>query len=224
MIKKLNLKENEKIVKIVRCYSITYFFPILITLFLIAAPFFFLFLLFSLGVLGMIIFLFVLFTGIIYGVREFVLWYFNVFVITNQRVIDIDQRGCFDRIVSEAPFEKIQDISYRIKGVFQTLFHYGNIQIQTAGTALKLEFKNIYQPEKIQELITYLINQDQKLKSQSTSAVVGEKIEKITDNDFEFFKKKIADLDENQLAELDKEIREKMRNKMVKLIQDGSEL
>ncbi len=225
VIKKLNLKENERIVKIVRCYPLTYFFPILATFILIATPFFFLFLFFSWGLIGLVIFLGLIFLGIIYGAREFVLWYFNVFVITNQRIVDIDQRGFFDRIVSEAPFEKIQDISYRIKGIFQTLFHYGNIQIQTAGTALRLELKNIYQPEKVQELITYLIKQDQKLKSQSADSIIsGERVDKIPLNDFEFLKKKIVGLDGNQLAELDKKIKEEMRGKMIKSIQNEEEL
>ena len=123
LLRKLNFKENEEIIKIVRRYPLTCTFPILITLILVAGSFFFLSLFFSWGPIGVALFLTILLLGIIYGTREFVLWYFNAFIITNQRVIDIDQRGFFDRIVSEAPYEKIQDVSYRVKGIFQTLFH-----------------------------------------------------------------------------------------------------
>lgn len=223
LLRKLNFKENEEIIKIVRRYPLTCTFSILITLILVAGVFFFLSLFFSWGPIGVALFLAILLLGIIYGTREFVLWYFNAFIITNQRVIDVDQRGFFDRIVSEAPYEKIQDVSYRVKGIFQTLFHYGNIQVQTAGTALRLELKNIYQPGKIQELITYLAKKDQIKRDQELQKNVSvnpEGVEKVAGSDFELLKTKLNHLNGDQLAELDKKIKEEMRDKMVRSLQD----
>lgn len=217
LIKRLVFKENESIVKIVRQYPLAHIFSILATLILISGPFFFLFLLFSWGLIGIVIFLFILLLGIIYGIREFILWYFNAFIITNQRVIDIDQRGLFDRIVSEAPYSQIQDISYRIKGIFKTIFHYGNIQIQTAGTTVKLELQNIYQPEKIQELITHLMRQNQNIDRQFKPQNEQNSEKELPRNDFEFIKGKIESLSEEQLVELNEKVKGEMKKRMFRL-------
>jgi uncharacterized membrane protein YdbT with pleckstrin-like domain len=223
LLRKLNFKENEEVIKIVRRYLLTCTFSILITLVLVSGSFFFLSLFFSWGPIGVALFSAILLLGIIYGTREFVLWYFNAFIITNQRVIDIDQRGFFDRIVSEAPYEKIQDVSYRVKGIFQTLFHYGNIQIQTAGMTMRLELKNIRQPGKINELITYLAKKDQTKREQELQKNVSSNsggVEKVAGSDFEILKAKLNNLDGDQLSELDKKIKEEMRDKMVRSLQD----
>jgi uncharacterized membrane protein YdbT with pleckstrin-like domain len=212
IIKNLNLKEDEEVIEIVHQYLLTYWPSIFLVMFLILAPFFFLFPLFSLGFWGIVIFLFSLIVGIIYGLRKFIIWYFNVFVITNQRIIDIDQRGFFDRIVSEAPYEKIQDVSYRIKGLIKTLFHYGNIQIQTAGSQVCLELKDIKEPEKIQALIAMYQNERKKK--------ITENLQNVNENDFENVKNKISQLSFSQLRELNEKIKEEMRNKTVKFLSE----
>lgn len=151
---KKNLKENEELVVIVRKYPLVFLGPIMITAIFIIAPFFFLYPLFHAGWWGIALFFLFLVFGIIYGIRQFIIYSFNVFVITNKRIIDIDQRGLFDRVFSESSYDKIQDISFRIKGVLQTFFHYGSVIIQTASSDANLELEGIKDPAKIQEIIS----------------------------------------------------------------------
>jgi uncharacterized membrane protein YdbT with pleckstrin-like domain len=148
------LKDDEQLIRVVRSFPLAYFWPIIIGIIFIVLPFFLIIPLFKLEILGMIIFGLLLLVGLILLIRSFILIYFNSFIITNQRVIDWDQRGLFDRVISEADYDKIQDISFRIKGMLGTMLSYGTIQIQTAGTAPVLELKFVRQPQKIQSLIT----------------------------------------------------------------------
>lgn len=154
-----NLKEDEGIIEIVRNYPLVFTIPTTIATACIIASFFLLFPLLRQGWWGIIIFFALLGFGIILAVRTFIIYTFNVFVITNQRIIDIDQRGFFDRTVSETTYDKIQDVSFRIKGVSQTMFHYGSVIIQTASSNANIELNHIKDPEKVQQLIAR-INQD----------------------------------------------------------------
>lgn len=175
---KNNLKEDEELVIIVRKYPLVFFGPILITAIFIIAPFFFLYPLFHAGWWGVALFFIILIFGIIYGLRQFIIYSFNVFVITNKRIIDINQRGFFDRVVSESRYDKIQDISLRIKGILQTFFHYGSVIIQTASKDANLELEGVKNPAKIQEII-YEIQREVTEKNREKNPAVAELLKAI---------------------------------------------
>jgi membrane protein YdbS with pleckstrin-like domain len=149
-----NLKADEELILLVRKYVPVFLMPILCSTVCIIAPFFFLYPLWHWGPWGIAIFFAVLLGGIFLSVRTIVIYSLNVFVITSQRIIDIDQAGLFDRTVSETTYNKIQDVSIRIKGVWQTVLHYGSIIIQTAGNQANIELMGVKNPEKLQQLIT----------------------------------------------------------------------
>jgi len=154
--KALNLKDDEKVLYLAHQSPLINWYHVLITFVLIVAPFFFLFPLFELGMWGVGIFFALIIVGLFYGFRQVVRWYYNVFAVTDQRVIDIDQRGLFDRTVSVAPYANIQDVSYRIKGFWQTIFRYGNVLIQTSTPGTDLEVRKIRHPQVLQDLINEL--------------------------------------------------------------------
>ncbi|MDD4995632.1 MAG: PH domain-containing protein [Patescibacteria group bacterium] len=154
--KALNLKDDEKVIYAAHQFPLTYWPSVVIAFALLVAPFFFMFPLFELGWWGVGIFVLAIVFGVFYALRQVVQWYYNVFVVTDQRVIDIDQRGFFDRTVSVAPYQNIQDVSYRIHGVCQTVLRYGNVLIQTASTTANLEVRKVRHPHVLQELINEL--------------------------------------------------------------------
>lgn len=66
----------------------------------------------------------------------FLFWmdhYLDVWIITNERVIDVEQRGLFRRETSEFSMDKVQDITVEIPHMIATFLRYGNLRIQTAG-------------------------------------------------------------------------------------------
>jgi uncharacterized membrane protein YdbT with pleckstrin-like domain len=147
-------KQGEAVLRIVRHYWLTFLPKAAFAFLLVAAPLFFMVPLFRLGSAGKAIFIASLVFGSVYALRVFVEWWWNAFVITTKRVIDIDQRGFFRRTVSEAPYDRIQDISFAIRGFWGTIFRFGSVSIQTAGTNVNLELPDVKDPKSLHHLIT----------------------------------------------------------------------
>ncbi len=62
-------------------------------------------------------------------------YYLDLWVITDRRIIVIDQIHFFNRKVSSFRLERLQDIKVRISGILPTLLNYGTIRAQTASAA-----------------------------------------------------------------------------------------
>ncbi|MBI2023273.1 PH domain-containing protein [Candidatus Giovannonibacteria bacterium] len=60
-------------------------------------------------------------------------YYLDVWIITNERIVDIEQSGLFKREISEFMINKVQDVTIEIPNMTATVLKYGNITIQTAG-------------------------------------------------------------------------------------------
>lgn len=88
-----------------------------------------------------------------YALYEWILWYLDIYILTNQRIIDVEQKTLFSRQVAEASLEKIQDVTYKIEGVFATLFNYGTVSVQTAGAEDFIHLDKIAKPDKVQKKI-----------------------------------------------------------------------
>ncbi|NQV13371.1 MAG: PH domain-containing protein [Parcubacteria group bacterium] len=84
---------------------------------------------------------------------EWIDYYFDVWVITNKRLIDVDQIGLFKRVVSETRLDRIQDVTVDITGLFGTLFHYGNVHVQTAARTQRFEIRQVSNPAEIRTTI-----------------------------------------------------------------------
>ena len=91
-----------------------------------------------------------------YAIASFISWFFNIYIVTNERLVDIDFYYLLYKDFKEAEHVKIQDLSYRTRGILATLFNYGNVQIETAGEAPNLTFELIPYPEKVVETIRAL--------------------------------------------------------------------
>lgn len=83
----------------------------------------------------------------------FVDYYLDVDIVTNQRIVDIAQNGFFQRKISESSLDQVEDVSAAVNGVFPTLFHYGDLHIQTAGTLPNFIFESIPHPYRISKII-----------------------------------------------------------------------
>lgn len=89
----------------------------------------------------------------------FIIWidyYFDVWIVTDKRIVNIEQNGLFARETSELRLEKIQDVTTDVKGVIPTFLNYGDIEVQTAGEQEKFIFKNIPDPYAVKDLIMNL--------------------------------------------------------------------
>lgn len=107
-------------------------------------------------VAGQSIFAILLAFGIAYGIRGYVTWSGTMLLITNQRIIDVDRRGLFDRIVSEVPYESLSDVSYRSKGFIEMTAGIGSITFQMYSGSDSVSFKNLVNPAALHKQILEL--------------------------------------------------------------------
>lgn len=66
----------------------------------------------------------------------FVRWldyYLDVWIITDHRIIDIEQRRLFHREVSELPLDRVQNVTVEVPGFLATMLRFGNVKVETAG-------------------------------------------------------------------------------------------
>lgn len=80
-------------------------------------------------------------------------YYLDVWLVTNKRVIDIEQHGLFSRDLSEFRLDRIQDVTIEVKGIVPTLLHFGDIHVQTAGEGREFTIKGIPHPYKFRDAL-----------------------------------------------------------------------
>lgn len=86
----------------------------------------------------------------------FLIWidyYFDVWIITNERVVNIEQRGLFSRDVSELNYSRVQDVTADVDGLIPTILNYGDVFIQTAGEKERFVFRKVGDPYAIKDMI-----------------------------------------------------------------------
>ncbi|QQG49605.1 MAG: PH domain-containing protein [Candidatus Berkelbacteria bacterium] len=60
-------------------------------------------------------------------------FYYDIVFITNNRILNVDQKGLLARGTSELPLLQVQNVSAQVEGFLQTTFNYGTLIIETAG-------------------------------------------------------------------------------------------
>lgn len=139
----LEPRPDEKVIHVIRKHPIVYFRLILIFLITSVVPLTIFLVLWSnhfpfsttsqLGILGYIgASFFALYSLAVF----FVAWIneeFDIYILSNQRLIDITQVNFFKRTVSETQLRNIEDTKAEITGIFGTIFNYGNLEVQTAA-------------------------------------------------------------------------------------------
>jgi len=76
--------------------------------------------------------------------------------ITNQRVVNFEVRGVFDKQIIEVHYDKIQSVYTSVRGIFRTIFNVGDIMIKTGAERGEIEIYFLPKPARIQSLILEL--------------------------------------------------------------------
>ncbi len=95
----------------------------------------------------------------------FVTFYLDVWVITNDRLVDNRQVSLFSRTIAEVDLYQIQDATSEVKGFWASIFNYGNIYLQTAGPVPRFVLFNVPDPNHLREKILDLSAEDKKFHS-----------------------------------------------------------
>lgn len=85
--------------------------------------------------------------GLLFFSYHFLMWYYTYYIVTDQRIRQVTQKGFFGKDVVELKLSKIQNISYNIPGFSGELFKFGTIVIQTFVGDLVIH--NVEHPDEI---------------------------------------------------------------------------
>lgn len=91
-----------------------------------------------------------------YGFEQFISWFFHVFIITDERVIDINFYNLIYKEVSEAKIDNIEDVTYRQGGVIRAVFNYGDVAMQTAGEQREFMIERVPLPSRVVKVLNEL--------------------------------------------------------------------
>ena len=92
-------------------------------------------------------------------------WYFNVYIVSDKNVIDVDFNSILFKNIDMAPLRHVQDVSSSISGLAQLFFHFGNVLVQTAGESENIDFINIPNPDRVAD---FILDQAHKQKGSKT--------------------------------------------------------
>lgn len=148
-----HLRTDEQIEIILRRFPLAYWKSALVILTLVLIPAIFFFQLLGYGKVGTLTVFLAWSLALVWAGRSGLLWSLDTMVLTNQRLIDIDQRGIFFREISDCSMEAIQDVHVRQKGIAAHVFDYGTIKVQTASRDEHFELTHVRHPIQMQELL-----------------------------------------------------------------------
>ncbi|HYV33670.1 MAG TPA: PH domain-containing protein [Candidatus Limnocylindria bacterium] len=149
---KLNLLENEQTLAIYRRTEAVLFKPVIIILAFIFFPWYFL-LKYELAAtyVNWLFLWTVLLT--LYGVNKYALWLLNVNVATNKRLVTVEYKTLLNKKVLETPFERILNVSFSVKGFWQTLFGFGEVVVQVKGLPEPMLMRQVAKPAEVKDFL-----------------------------------------------------------------------
>lgn len=157
--KYIELKPREEVLEVIHASVAPRLPAFALLVFLSVLPFFFLFPLWRQGAWGVAVFLVWLVVGLTLLARAYVRYSRTVFLITDSRVVDHDQRGLFHRVVTQARYEEIDEASVKIKGIAPTLLRYGTLTLKLHGSSADIQVDAVPRPAHLADLINDLRSQ-----------------------------------------------------------------
>lgn len=99
-----------------------------------------------------------------FAFERFLSWFFNVNIITDERIIDINFPSILYKDISETKIDRIQDVSAKTGGFIRSLFNFGDVVIQTAGTIPEIYFEAVPNPGQVSKVLNDLILEEEREK------------------------------------------------------------
>jgi uncharacterized membrane protein YdbT with pleckstrin-like domain len=150
------LKKDEKLLLIIRQHWIKLLLPI------------FAWLLLSIVLLWWLtnysIALVIILLTAIYPMVEYINWKYNLWAVTNMRVVD--ESGFFTRYSKESPLDKINNVEYD-QPILGRILGYGNVDIQTAAEMGETKYSLIHRPKLLKDTITHAQEEYKKIQISS---------------------------------------------------------
>jgi len=152
-------QQDEEIALLLRSHPITNISWILLAVVMFLVPI----LLFGTGILHPVSFQY-RFVGILtwylfvltFSFEKFLQWYYSIFIVTNERIIDIDFNNIMNKQMTTANLNHVEEPEMSTRGFIKTMFQFGDVSVQTAGEVLTIEAIDVPHPQKVVDIISRL--------------------------------------------------------------------
>lgn len=151
---------GEKIVLILRKHWVTNLPWILLTILMVVAPFVlivFPFLSFFPLRFQMVLIISWYLLTLSFVFESFINWFYNIFIVTDRRIIDVDFLSLMYRQLAQCHIDQIENITFSQGGFARTMFDYGSVLVQTAAEIENIQFDDIPDPDGVTKIIDSLI-------------------------------------------------------------------
>lgn len=102
--------------------------------------------------------------------ESFLTWFYNVYIITDERVIDVDFFNLLFKNISAAKIDNIEDVTAETGGLMASVFNYGTVKIQTAGAVTEFDFEDVPQPAKVTAFLNEMLLEEEREKLENRAS------------------------------------------------------
>lgn len=175
---KQRLQEGEEPLLLLRQHPATFIWPLMRSLIIVAIPAVFTRFFFMYNWSTIIYFALIVF-GIALLLYSWMAWYFVVTLVTDKRILSLNQRGIFTKEVREMTYDKISEVNFIIKGLSATMFKYGDVRIFVQDVEKPVVIKSVKEPEIIKDKIAKIIEVTDSSNEEMSAKELIEYIQKI---------------------------------------------
>ncbi|MBI4036548.1 hypothetical protein HY386_01545 [Candidatus Daviesbacteria bacterium] len=80
-------------------------------------------------------------------------WYFNVNILTNKKLVDIDFHSLLFSGMDITLLASVQEANPKVAGLMGVIFHFGDVMVQTAGARVEIDFPRVPNPNRVADII-----------------------------------------------------------------------
>jgi hypothetical protein len=88
-----------------------------------------------------------------YALEKFLYWYYNIYIVTNIHLVDIDFVSLLKRVITEIEIKDVESVRTDISGIFRPLFNFGDVIIETAAKDQSNDFEAVPKPDIVADRI-----------------------------------------------------------------------
>ena len=88
-----------------------------------------------------------------YVFEQFLFWYFNIYIVTNFHIVEVNFLSLMFREITEIELKDIESVSTQIGGIIRPLFNFGDVLIETAAKDQGIKFTDVPKPDIVSDRI-----------------------------------------------------------------------
>lgn len=105
------------------------------------------------------------------AIENLMLWYYSVYIITDERLIDVDFFDLFYKNIDVTRIKSVENVNYSQMGALSSILNYGDVVVETSaeqrttdpgsGERATFTFEAVPNPDRVARVISELIDQEE---------------------------------------------------------------